>query len=95
MRQQMTAHGSSPMAHDYYNDRLTLMTTTDMSADEIHDLGLAEVARIHDEMRTIMTQVDYAGTLQDFFDFTRTDPNNSSSPIPIRAKRNIWPKRPR
>lgn len=57
----------------YYNDRLSLMTTTDMTSDEIHDLGLAEVERIHDEMRAIMTQVEFDGTLQEFFDFTRTD----------------------
>ena len=59
---------------EYYNDRLSLMTTTDMSADEIHQLGLAEVDRIHGEMRAIMAQVGFEGTLQDFFDFTRTDP---------------------
>lgn len=57
----------------YYNDRLKLMTTTDMTSDEIHQLGLAEVARIHDEMRAIMTEVGFEGSLQDFFDFTRTD----------------------
>ncbi|MHA7857929.1 MAG: DUF885 domain-containing protein [Henriciella sp.] len=59
---------------DYYNDRLSLMTTTDMSSDEIHELGLAEVDRIHGEMRAIMAQVEFDGTLQEFFDFTRTDP---------------------
>ncbi|MEO1661645.1 MAG: DUF885 domain-containing protein [Pseudomonadota bacterium] len=58
---------------EYYNDRLNLMTTTDMSADEIHQLGLAEVDRIHEEMRDIMRQVEFEGSLQDFFDFTRTD----------------------
>lgn len=58
----------------YYNDRLSLMTTTDMTSDEIHDLGLAEVDRIHGEMRAIMAQVEFDGTLQEFFDFTRTDP---------------------
>ena len=57
----------------YYNDRLKLMTTTDMTSDEIHQLGLAEVDRIHDEMRAIMEQVGFEGSLQDFFDFTRTD----------------------
>lgn len=59
--------------YDYYNDRLKLMTTTDMTADEIHQIGLAEVDRIHEEMRAIMTEVGFEGTLQDFFDFTRTD----------------------
>ncbi len=62
-----------PSGAEYYRDRLSLMTTTDMSAEEVHDLGLSEVARIHDEMRTIMTQVGFDGSLQDFFDFTRTD----------------------
>ncbi|MEM0985349.1 MAG: DUF885 domain-containing protein [Pseudomonadota bacterium] len=63
-----------PNGRDYYDTRLQMMTTTDMTADEIHDLGLAEVARIHDEMRAIMVQVGFDGSLQDFFDFTRSDP---------------------
>lgn len=58
---------------DYYRDRLALMTTTDMTASEVHDLGLAEMERIHGEMRAIMEQVGFEGTLQDFFDYTRTD----------------------
>ncbi|MEL7232631.1 MAG: DUF885 domain-containing protein, partial [Pseudomonadota bacterium] len=62
-----------PDGEAYYADRLKQMTTTDMTADEIHDLGLAEVARIHDEMEAIMQQVGFEGTLQDFFEFTRTD----------------------
>lgn len=62
-----------PSGAEYYRDRLSLMTTTDMSADEVHNLGLSEVARIHDEMRTIMTEVGFEGSLQDFFNFTRTD----------------------
>lgn len=62
-----------PDGDAYYNDRLKLMTTTDMTSDEIHQLGLAEVARIHDEMRVIMADVGFEGSLQDFFDFTRTD----------------------
>lgn len=62
-----------PDGDAYYNDRLKLMTTTDMTSDEIHQLGLAEVARIHEEMRVIMAEVGFEGSLQDFFDFTRTD----------------------
>lgn len=62
-----------PDGDAYYRDRLAQMTTTDMTADEIHELGLSEVARIHEEMRAIMQQVEYDGTLQDFFEFTRTD----------------------
>ncbi|PHS37081.1 MAG: DUF885 domain-containing protein [Robiginitomaculum sp.] len=58
----------------YYADRLKRMTTTDMSASEIHDLGLSEIARIHDEMRTIMKQVGFTGTLQEFFTHVKNDP---------------------
>ena len=57
----------------YYAQRLQEMTTTDMSADAIHDLGLSEVDRIHAEMREIMKKVEFDGTLQEFFEFTRTD----------------------
>ncbi|WP_427450320.1 DUF885 domain-containing protein [Litorimonas sp. WD9-15] len=62
-----------PDGDAYYAWRLKEMTTIDMSAEEIHDLGLAEVDRIHAEMREIMKTVEYDGTLQEFFEFTRTD----------------------
>lgn len=62
-----------PDGDAYYAWRLREMTTTDMNASEIHDLGLAEVERIHAEMREIMKTVKYDGTLQEFFEFTRTD----------------------
>src|SRR3546814_11188900 len=45
-----------------------------MTATEIHDLGLAEVARIHGEMKTIMAKVGFKGTLQEFFAHLRTSP---------------------
>lgn len=58
----------------YYSNALKRITTTDLSADEIHELGLSEVERIHNEMRAIMQQVEFEGELQDFFDFMRTAP---------------------
>jgi uncharacterized protein (DUF885 family) len=57
---------------EYYNALLASYTTTDMTADEVHELGLSEVARIHGEMQAIMDQVGFEGSLQDFFDFMRT-----------------------
>ena len=63
-----------PNAADYYAARLRHYTTTDMTADEIHEIGLKEVARIQDEMREIMEQVGFDGTLKEFFDFLRSDP---------------------
>jgi uncharacterized protein (DUF885 family) len=59
---------------EYYAALLRNYTTTDLTADEIHALGLKETARIHDEMRAIMQQVGFTGTLQEFFEYTRTDP---------------------
>jgi uncharacterized protein (DUF885 family) len=62
-----------PRAGDYYATRLNWYTTTGLGADEIHEIGLAEVARIHGEMRAIMETVGFEGSLQDFFAFMRTD----------------------
>lgn len=58
----------------YYQSRLNYYTTTELTADEIHNIGLAEVARIQEEMREIMAQVEFEGSLQDFYNFLRTDP---------------------
>jgi uncharacterized protein (DUF885 family) len=58
----------------YYAERLNSFTTTDLSADEIHDIGLAEVDRIHGEMRDIMKQVNFEGSLLEFFAFMRESP---------------------
>ena len=63
-----------PDAENYYAARLRHYTTTDLTADEIHEIGLKEVARIQDEMREIMKQVEFDGTLKAFFDFLRSDP---------------------
>lgn len=63
-----------PDGEAYYASRLADYTTTDMTAGEIHNLGLAEVARIQGEMREIMKQVGFEGSLKEFFDFMRTDP---------------------
>lgn len=62
-----------PEGEAYYNARLQLSTTTNLTADQIHDIGLAEVARIQAEMETIKTRVGFIGSLQDFFVFLKTD----------------------
>ncbi|WP_336985301.1 DUF885 domain-containing protein [Altererythrobacter aquiaggeris] len=63
-----------PNGAAYYKALLASYTTTDLSPDEIHNIGLREVDRIHGEMRKIMAQVGFKGTLQEFFAFTRDDP---------------------
>lgn len=62
-----------PHGEEYYQVMLQRSTTTSMTADEIHQFGLDEVARIHREMEAIMKEVNFDGSLQDFFAFTRTD----------------------
>ncbi|MFN3670011.1 MAG: DUF885 domain-containing protein [Brevundimonas sp.] len=63
-----------PDGEALYNARLRLSTTTDLTADQIHDIGLAEVARLQGEMQTIMTRVGFTGSLQEMFAYLKTDP---------------------
>jgi len=63
-----------PNGEAYYNARLQLSTTTDLTADQIHQIGLDEVARIQAEMEVIKGKVGFEGSLQDFFTFLKTDP---------------------
>ena len=63
-----------PNGAEFYAQALKNMTTTDLTADEIHQLGLDNVARIHKAMRLIMKKVGFEGSLQEFFAFTRSDP---------------------
>ncbi|MBB3060460.1 DUF885 domain-containing protein [Microbulbifer rhizosphaerae] len=64
---------SLPDGEAYYNQMLAKTTTTELTADEIHQIGLEEVARIRGEMETIKKQVEFEGSLQDFFAFIRED----------------------
>ncbi|MGM0631326.1 MAG: DUF885 domain-containing protein [Pseudomonadota bacterium] len=56
-----------PDGEAFYNNALKRTTTTDLTAEEIHEIGLSEVERIHDEMRGIMEEVGFEGTLEEFF----------------------------
>ncbi len=58
----------------FYAERLRWFTTTELTADEVHNLGLQEVDRIHGAMRAIMEAVEFEGELTEFFEFMRTDP---------------------
>lgn len=62
-----------PDGQAFYNFALKRTTTIDLGADEIHQIGLAEVQRIQDEMRAIMKTVNFDGDLMAFFAFTRND----------------------
>lgn len=62
-----------PDGEAFYNNALKRTTTTDLTAKEIHAIGLAEVARIHDEMRAIKDKVGFKGDLTAFMQFMKTD----------------------
>ena len=62
-----------PNGTAYYERILETYTTTDMTADEIHALGLEEVARIRAQMEGIRAQVKFDGDLQEFLQFVRSD----------------------
>lgn len=63
-----------PQGEAYYNARLQLSTTTELTADQIHQIGLNEVARIQREMEAVKTQIGFTSSLQDFFALLKTDP---------------------
>src|SRR5438128_10269314 len=63
-----------PDGAEFYKMALRHTTTTNLSADEIHQLGLKEVARIHGEMEKIREKVGFKGDLSAFFKFMREDP---------------------
>ncbi len=69
-----TAVADLPNGKAYYDFLAGYYTTTGLSADEIHAIGLKEVARIHAEMEKVKTEAGFKGTLPEFFDFLRTDP---------------------
>ncbi|MEZ4874536.1 MAG: DUF885 domain-containing protein [Flavobacteriaceae bacterium] len=77
--QYLTAGRSSsgidaiPQGKEYYQHQIKLYTTTTMTAEEIHQLGLDEVARILAEMEKVKTQVGFKGDLKQFFDAVRSD----------------------
>jgi len=64
---------AQPNGANWYTYMVRLRTTTDMSPDEIHQIGLDEVARIHKEMRGVMEEVGFEGSLNEFFEFVNTD----------------------
>ena len=65
---------SLPDGKAFYEYRTRVYTTTNMTPDEIHRLGLSEVQRIRGEMQLIIDELEFAGSFEDFLQFLRTDP---------------------
>ena len=62
-----------PYGKAYYDHSIKNYTTTNMTADEIHELGLKEVARILEEMEKVKTQVGFKGDIKAFFNYVRSN----------------------
>jgi uncharacterized protein (DUF885 family) len=65
-----------PNGADYYADRVRYWTTVDKTPEEIHQLGLDEVARIRGEMAQIQQEIGFEGDLAGFFEYVRSNPEN-------------------
>lgn len=63
----------TPNGRDYYQNRINYYTTLNLTADQIHNTGLQEVARIKAEMKKIIAEVGFKGSFADFLQFLRTD----------------------
>ena len=63
---------ATPLGREYYDHLVRLYTTTDLSADEIHQIGLREVERLLKEMEAVKEKTKFSGSLRDFFAHVRT-----------------------
>ncbi len=63
-----------PNGAAWYAYNVRTITTTNLTPDQIHQIGLDEVARIHGEMRKVMAETGFGGSLQAFFEFLNSDP---------------------
>lgn len=66
--------GTTPEGRAYYEALTKYFTTLDITPDEVHQIGLNEVARIRGEMDKIILETEFKGTFKEFLDFLRTDP---------------------
>ena len=65
----------TPNGNAYYQNRINYYTTSSQySADDIHSIGLQEVARIKTEMEKIISELNFQGSFSEFLNFLRTDP---------------------
>lgn len=72
-RKELAAY-QLPDGKAYYRSKIQEFVTLDKSPDEIHQIGLSEIARLRAQMVEVMKQVDFKGDLPAFLTFLRTDP---------------------
>ena len=74
-----------PNGKELYKHLIKLFTTTNMSADEIHNLGLSEVSRISKEMIEVKNEVGFKGSLKEFFNYVR----NNDTLMPFKTAEDV------
>ena len=79
-----------PDGRAFYAHRVRRFTTLELSADEVHQIGLDEVARIREEMRAVMEEVGFDGELTEFFEFLRTEDRFYASDAEALLKEVSW-----
>ena len=85
---------SLPNGQRFYEEQIYLYATVDMTADEIHQLGLSEVARIRAEMEAIIKALEFDGDLAAFIQFLRTDPQfYAKTPHELLAEASYFAKK--
>ena len=77
LQQKLSPEGDGvwrlPDGDKWYKNRLAWFTTTDLNADQVHQIWLQNVERIHNAMRKIMQKVEFKDTLEAFFKFMRNE----------------------
>ena len=68
------AAANLPDGRAFYEFKVRSFTTTNLTPDEVHSIGLKEVARIREQMLTVKKEIEFHGTLTEFFTFLRDDP---------------------
>lgn len=71
---QTAGLGNSQTEREYYRALTRYFTTLDISPDEVHEIGLKEVARIRGEMDRVIEETEFDGSFAEFLNFLRTDP---------------------
>lgn len=73
-REQVGTNGM-PGGDGYYEHRVKRFTTTDLSADDVHQLGLSEVARIRNEMLEVIKEAEFEGSFEEWLIYLRDNPD--------------------
>jgi len=79
-----------PDGKAYYQSKIVEFTTTNLTADEIHQIGVAEMAKIRAEMQDLIKQTGFEGDLPAFLHFLRTDPRFYAKTPEELLMRSAW-----